>query len=128
MPDPLSSLYRFYEHDRAILNQDADADSWVVSCGKFEEGYRLYRIMFKSIRRPELNIDEERIIPVNISKAQSSLQEFISSIYKVLQTVVYPLEYKRACYKLLMEDPWIEEFMKNYNLTVSTLQTYSLGL
>jgi hypothetical protein len=127
MPSPLSSLYRLYEHERPSLFQE-DTDNWIVSCGKYDEEYRIYRIMFKSTKYSQLNIDEERIIPIEMERAKSSLLEFIAAIYKVIQNTNYPLEYRRACHKLLREDPWIEEFMRNYNMTVSSLQTYSLGL
>jgi hypothetical protein len=127
MPTPLASLYRFFEHDRSEPNASEDNDTWVVSCGKFENDYRIYRIMFKSSKQAELNIDEERIIPIEMERAKSSLLEFIAAIYKVIQNTNYPIEYRRACHKLLKEDPWIEEFMSNYNMTVSSFQKYSSG-
>ncbi len=127
MPDHLSTLFRFFEHEESSP-EDVNPDIWIVSCGHYDDEYRIYRIMFKSERNPSLNIDDERIIPMKMSRAKKSIQEFIASIYKVLQSNAYSIKFKRAAHKLLLEDPWIAEFMELSKLTVSSFQTYSSGL
>ena len=124
MPEHLSKLFRFLEHEH-LPNDGSYMDNWIVSCGAYDEEYRIYRVMFKSPTKQQLNMDEERIIPTDTQRARTSLLELVNSIYTVLRSTAYPVEFKKACYRLLLEDPWIEELMQSSRLVVSSFQNYS---
>lgn len=127
MPNSLSKLFRFLEHE-SIPNDGQTMDNWIVSCGTYDEEYRIYRIMFKSHNNSELNVDEERIIPVDLQRARKSLFELIEAIYTILRSNAYQVDFKKACHRLLLEDPWIEDLMQTSHLTVSSFQSYSSSL